>query len=104
MTKTNPYKDLCDKEYEDIDYLKSDLHNNFFPDCEFIYEAPYEEGAYKYTWDNFLIIKYFNEYYKLKIESRGNGGWQSMNECKVTSVTKTERKAIVTTEYIWVDK
>lgn len=100
---TNPYKDLCNKEHDHLDSLKNDLNTNFFPECEFIFQSEYIEGCSKYSWDSYLILQYFGEFYKITLESQGNGGWLDIDECKVVSVYKVQKtvKVIQQTITTW---
>lgn len=97
------YKELFEKRFDYDDLLKNYLHN-YFPEYDLVFTAPYEEGIYKYEWKNYIIIKYFNELYKVSITSYGNGGWQSIDECHITAIKKVKRveREIKTTivEYI----
>lgn len=98
-------KDFLDKEYEHSYDLKYDLLNNFYPDAEIIEESEYIKGLHKYTWNNYIVILYFNSLYKFDIESVGNGGWLSIDTCKVLKVSKVTLK-LITESYevkIWVE-
>lgn len=84
------YPELYNKEFSGKTQLFETL-NDYFPEYEEIFESEYVKGLYKYTWENYIIIDYFKQLYRIDVETRGNGGWLSYDECQVKSITRCNR-------------
>ncbi len=81
--------DILEKEYTHYEDVVSDLVHNFYPECEII-ETPQQsgwvKGNHKYDWYGKIVFKYFGQLYLVDLVATGNGGWLSIDECKVNSI------------------
>lgn len=72
--------------------------NDYFPECIIVETPKWELGLHKYSFEGFIILEYFNQLYKVNLEGIGNGGWQGVNECCVTSILEVKSTKIRTLE------
>lgn len=91
------YKELFEKTFDSQESLKNELHEYYFPECEFIYTSSFEEDLEKYSWCNFIILKYFGQLYRINIKGYGNGGWLSIDDFQITSIKKVKKVETVIT-------
>ena len=78
--------DIFEKEYTHYEAVISDLFLNFYPECEILETPKWVKGWSKYEWFGTIVFSYFGQDYLVDLEARGNGGWLSVDGCKVISI------------------
>ena len=94
-------KDILEKNYSNYEEIIYDLTNNFYPDCEIVKSISWVKDCHKYQWCGNLVFKYFNELYLVDIDAIGNGGWLSIDDCKVVGINKVKKVVKLVEEISW---
>lgn len=95
------YKELKAKKFGYLEAIQTELEY-YFPECTYEYISEPEKGCHKYTWNNYIVLEYYNEFYKIDLESSGNGGWLDIDDYQITAVNKCKR--IETTSFTFINK